>query len=118
MKEQAKVVTANRLIDGAVVYMTGTITDKALHDMGWSEDIKASVVATSQEQESIMLDQANTAVTNRLIVEPYLIPVSGKTPTALRATTLRERIRAQGPTIRLKDNRKPRPNPVTSEKNL
>ena len=114
MTEYPKVITANRLVDGAVVYMTGTVIDNILNDIGWSEDIKASVVATSEEQESMLLAQASTAVTNRLVVEPYLIPVSGKTPTALR-----ERIRAQGPTIRLKDNRKPRPNPAayTAEEN-
>ncbi len=109
MTEHPKIITANRLIDGAVVYMTGTIMADAMGNIGWSEDIKAAVAATSQEQESIMLAQANQAVADRLIVEPYMIPVSDKNHTAL---ALREQIRAQGPTIRLQDNRKPRPNPI------
>jgi hypothetical protein len=86
------VVTANRLQDGEVVYLTGN-NDWSL----WIEDAK---VAENKEEGQVLLDQARPFVEHCEIVEPYLMKVdaTGGRPQAI---SVRERIRAAGPSMRL-----------------
>ena len=83
-----QIVTANRLIDGIVVFQ-----DEA---GGWSEDFAR---AASHEDAAAALARAGEDVAASLIVDPYAIDVELRnghyTPKALR-----EAIRATGPTVR------------------
>ena len=84
-----KALTANRLADGGVVYLTA--------DGCWSEDLQHATTADA-EREQALLDCAQQAVTEGFVVEPYLFPVTvldGR----LRTASQRERIRAAGPTV-------------------
>jgi hypothetical protein len=87
----AKVITANDLRDGLVVFLD--------HDGGWTHDIALARVV----EDGADLDQANAYAKAqhdaRIVVEPYPIDVevTGGVPVPVR---LRERIRAEkGPTI-------------------
>lgn len=83
-----KVLTANRLGDGRVVY---------LGEQGWTSAIdEARLIATPDEASGAEAEGAR-AVTERMVVEPYLIDVETETGGVLPAR-LRERIRADGPT--------------------
>lgn len=83
-----KVLTANRLADGRVVY---------LGDGVWTSTIdEARLIATPDEAAGAEAEGAR-AVADRMVVEPYLIDVETETGGILPAR-LRERIRAEGPT--------------------
>jgi hypothetical protein len=92
-KEQPiQVVTANRLADGVVVYLSG--------DNEWSERIGDSRVASDKTAAEALLAQGERAVVERRVVAPYLIDVEA-TSQGLVPRAYRERIRALGPSIRL-----------------
>ncbi|MGF1640254.1 MAG: DUF2849 domain-containing protein [Rhodospirillales bacterium] len=84
------VVTANRLEDGAVIYLAG--------DGGWSERIGASRLAEGKEEGEAMLAEAERAIAERKVVAPYLIDVVVDGDD-VRPTRFRERIRAYGPPV-------------------
>ncbi|MER2606861.1 MAG: DUF2849 domain-containing protein [Siculibacillus sp.] len=83
-----QIVTANRLIDGRVVF----------RDLAgrWVEDFTAAVVVDAAAAAAVVAASA-ADVAARLIVEPYAVDViradGGLTPKAVR-----ERIRITGPT--------------------
>jgi hypothetical protein len=81
-------VTANRLRDGKVVYRT---------DDGWSPAL-ADARIVPESEAAALLAAATDEPKPQTVVTPYLIEavVEGGT---LRPVTLRERIRATGPTI-------------------
>lgn len=79
-----KVVTANRLRDGRVVYLAAD---------GWSEDIADA---------SLLSEEEARAVASPEVVEPYLIEVADGSRRPVRR---RERIRAAGPTVQTALNR-------------
>jgi hypothetical protein len=86
----SQVITANRLTDGIVVYVG--------HDGAWTGQLsEAKLFGSKAEAESGMLAAGDDAKRN-LVVEPCLIDVtdeaSGRQP-----LTLRESIRARGPTV-------------------
>jgi len=86
----AKVISANRLADGIVVY--------AGRDGSWSEQLsQAKIFASKAEAEAGLLVAQEDAKRN-LVVEPVVVEVT-EDPCGLRAVTLREIIRARGPTI-------------------
>ena len=81
-----KVITANRLDDGAVVYMTRD---------GWSSNIADAFVFPETDSEA-MLRLAAGDVTNNVVVDAYAIEITGKN----KPMGMREFIRAGGgPTI-------------------
>jgi hypothetical protein len=85
-----KVISANRLADGIVVY--------AGRDGSWAEQLsQANIFATKAEAEAGLLAAQNDAKRN-LVVEPVVVEVT-EDASGLRAVTLREIIRARGPTI-------------------
>lgn len=90
-KEKAalQAVTANRLRDGAVVFFTGT---------GWSTLLTESQTASSEAAAAQLLAAAEIDAKNAIVVGPYLFAVTDKSG-ELQAVTLRERIRAAGPTV-------------------
>ncbi len=85
-----KVISANRLADGTVVY--------AGRDGSWFERLsQAKIFASKAEAEAGLLVAQNDAKRN-LVVEPVVVEVT-EDAGGLRAVTLREAIRARGPTI-------------------
>jgi hypothetical protein len=86
-----QVLTANRLLDGEVVYL-------GAHD-GWVERLaEAHVLASSAEGEAA-LAKGVAAETERKVVHAYLFDVAGLGET-LKPVKMREVIRAAGPTVR------------------
>jgi len=84
-----EIVTANRLADGRTVYLA---------EAGWSESMEAAQVAGSAAAAEALLAVAARAAAENEVVAPYRIAVveeGGR----LRPATLRERIRAGGPTV-------------------
>ncbi|HUZ73357.1 MAG TPA: DUF2849 domain-containing protein [Stellaceae bacterium] len=89
MSDEARLVTANRLRDGVPVYFGPGRT--------WSRSIADAVVAGAGESESL-LAAASAGPAPLPVVAPYLIEaaVASGRPVPL---SLRERIRAFGPTV-------------------
>ncbi len=85
------VLTANRLRDGHVVYLT--------EDSAWSESISAAKRLLSDEEKARAEHQGEESVKAQQVVGAELILLTEKdeqnTPDKLR-----ERIRAIGPTVR------------------
>ena len=87
----AKVVTANRLRQGGVVYLDA--------QGGWSDSLRQARVAISEAEADRLLAHAERAVADRLVVIPYLIDVV-LVEGAVQPVGTREIIRASGgPTI-------------------
>lgn len=96
-EEIYQVITANRLREGVIVYMTkdGNVT-------GWTENIDYAYVAGEDEIEGL-LDIAKGYELSNAVVGTYAVEIAGsKVP-----LTARERIRADGPSIRYGDDAVP-----------
>ena len=78
-------VTANRLSDGAVVY---------LGPQGWTGNLADALLA---EDASVLLAQAETRPLRVVSVAPYAFEVSNG-PGGPRPVELKERVRNRGPT--------------------
>ncbi len=85
-----QVVTANRIGDGTVVYLTRV--------GGWSERIADGQVSRSDEQRDALMAVARATGEIPEVVEPYVIDVVEEAG-VVRPVRYREEIRAQGPTI-------------------
>jgi hypothetical protein len=83
-----QILTANRLADGAVVYLTAAGT--------WTTEIRQSVVAREEKAASALLARGQRDAESAVVVGPYLIAAleGAEGP---RAASLREQIRAAGP---------------------
>ena len=86
-----EVVTANRLDDGAVVYLTA--------EGDWSELIIDSRTLSNEGEREALLAEAAHAVARQEVVEPYVVAVKDDSGT-IRPTRIREQIRAEGPSVR------------------
>jgi len=86
-----KVISANRLGDGLVVYLAT--------DGSWAEWISGSVIALDEATADAMLAQARQAEQDRIVIDPYLIDVA-EVDGQVRPTKYREFIRATGPSVR------------------
>ena len=84
-----KIVTANRLSDGAVVYLSAD---------GWQTAIAHACVLSTPEAVEAGLADAVRAVANREIVDTAAIDITLEAAGAV-PVRLRERIRAFGPTV-------------------
>ncbi|MGO8843793.1 MAG: DUF2849 domain-containing protein [Methylocella sp.] len=85
-----QVISANRLIDGIVVY--------AGRDGAWADALGAAKIFTSKAEAEAALLLAQNDVKRNLVVDPCLVEVTEEAR-GVRAVTLRESIRARGPTI-------------------
>jgi len=83
-----QVFTANRLIDGVVVYLT--------EDGHWSPSVFLSSVISNDDGLELMALMAEAGVGQSIILNPYLIEVT-RDDGKLRPTSYRERLRAFGP---------------------
>lgn len=89
-QEPMQVITANRLDDGRVVYLTAT--------GGWSVALtEARLLADASDTEAA-LALATAAVARQEILDPYPIGIVTSESEPVPAS-LRERIRAFGPSI-------------------
>jgi hypothetical protein len=91
-KAGAQVMTAYRLEDGHVIYLTG--------DGVWSEWIEDARIATTKEQADALTAAAKAEeATANTIFETYLVDVVLNESGRPWPVTMREVMRAQGPTI-------------------
>lgn len=90
MSETGKVATANRLSDGAVVFLT--------HAGRWSEEIDGSSVADNADAAADLTEAARHAEAVNHVTGGYLIDVE-RSEGRVRPLHIRERIRATGPTV-------------------
>lgn len=86
-----KVLTANRLLDGEVVYLAQGDT--------WVEDLASARVVEDNDGEIALTQAGQAAIKARLVVGAYLMPVTVEGGKVLPAS-VRERIRAAGPSNR------------------
>ena len=84
------VLTANRLHDGIVVFLTA--------DGRWVESIEAAVVARSPDGARALQEQGVRDAAANLVVEPYLAEVA-EAAGRLVPSRMRERVRVDGPSI-------------------
>jgi len=85
-----QMITANRLSDGAVVFLAS--------GGRWVERFESGRLANSEAEAAALQQIAEAAVTCAEVVAPYLIEV-GEIDGRLQASRYRERIRAHGPSI-------------------
>lgn len=96
-EEIYQVITANRLRDGLIVYLT---KDDSV--TGWTETIGYAHIAGEDEIEAL-LATAKTYEDSNVVVGTYAVEIAGsKVP-----LTARERIRAAGPSVRYGDDAVP-----------
>ncbi|RJF86705.1 DUF2849 domain-containing protein [Oleomonas cavernae] len=86
-----KVLTANRLLDGEVVYLA--------EGDAWAEDLASARVVSDDDGEVALTAAGAAAIKARLVVGAYLMPVTVEGGRILPAS-VRERIRAAGPSNR------------------
>lgn len=90
MSREGRVVTANRLTDGIVVYYTD--------DGSWSARLAESRIVADNDHGADILAAAERSVAERIVVDPYLIDVVAN-DAGVRPKRYREVIRAGGPTV-------------------
>jgi hypothetical protein len=85
-----EIVTANRLIDGAVVYLTA--------EGGWSERFADAAVAADEAAAKALVATGEAAVAAQLVVGLYCAEVELENGRPV-PVDMKERIRARGPSI-------------------
>ena len=85
-----QMITANRLSDGAVVFLAS--------GGRWVERFESGRLANNEAEAAALQQIAEAAVTCAEVVAPYLIEV-GEIDGRLQPSRYRERIRADGPSI-------------------
>ena len=82
-----KVITANHLLEGDVIYYRG--------DGTWSRDLNEAIVAGSEEQGETLLVEASSRPEE--VVGPYLADVELQDDGVILPTHFREAFRTRGP---------------------
>ncbi len=88
--KSSQIITANRLLDGRVVFFTASGQ--------WDGNVDEAEVFPDPAAAEGAIERAQAAVAIGEIVDPYAIAVSAEDG-RVTPTILRERIRAEGPTI-------------------
>jgi hypothetical protein len=86
-----QVVTGNRVTDGVVVYLAAA--------GGWTERLDEARVVEGAEALEAAVAAGKAAEAKQIVVEAYPIDVA-RGPSGLKALRLREKIRAEGPSVR------------------
>ena len=86
-----QVLTANRLLDGEVVYLAA--------DGAWVEDLDAAAILATKAEGEAALAKGLHAEENQQVVHAYVFDVVNAVA-PLRPVKQREIIRAAGPTVR------------------
>lgn len=84
------IMTANDLLDGQVVFLSGD---------GWTANPAEALVAEDEASADAMQARAKAEFAANRIVEPYLVEVTREADGPLCARHFREAIRLKGPTI-------------------
>jgi len=92
IEEKGQVMTANRLRDGDVVFLTRSGT--------WSETIDEAVLAQEPLAIAALESRAADDVVKTLVTGQYLFAAT-RVDGRIRADHIRERIRTLGPSVRL-----------------
>ena len=88
-----RVITANRLLDGAVVWRDAA--------GGWVNRIDQAAASDSDETVTRMMESAQDDEAAGIVIGPYEVEIEdGAESGTVLPAHLRERIRAGGPTIR------------------
>jgi len=101
----SQVISANRLTDGIVVFYQGPSK--------WAEFIDQALVLTRPEDVEAALLHAAKDVKANVIVDPYAFDVTIQHE-RITPTHLREKIRAQGPTVHLDHGKQAQSHGMTS----
>ena len=83
-------ITANRLIDGAVVYLSA--------EGAWVPSIASAALAESEDAAAGLTAAGERAIAERAVVAPYLIEIE-RGPDGIRPKRHREQLRALGPSV-------------------
>lgn len=86
-------VTANRLSDGEVVYLTA--------DNSWTEIFAEAEIADGPDASEALLARALADGYEKHVLEPYLFETTEDAGAGFSPVSVREIIRAKGPTVRL-----------------
>lgn len=89
-----QVVTANRLRDGAIVWMN--------RETGWVTAIEDATVARGDEIDEL-IERSEADVAANMVVEVYPVEITG----AHEPLSAREKVRAAGPSIRFGEDAVP-----------
>jgi len=84
-------ITGNATADGAPIYLQT--------NGRWTRRLAEGLAVSSEEQRDRLLAEAKAA--ERIVCDAYVIDVRQGARGQLEATSLRERIRAEGPTLTL-----------------
>jgi hypothetical protein len=87
-----QMVTANRLTDGAVVFLA--------EGGQWVESVGQGRLADDEAAAAALLQAGEAAVARAEVVGPYLIEIAIQDDGRPVPTRYRERIRADGPSVR------------------
>ena len=87
-----KLITANRLIDGEVVWFS--------NQNSWVNDLNKAKVIENAEELAKAFQVAEEAVADQQIIEPYAVNVQ-RVDGIIKPTSMKEKIRAHGPSIQL-----------------
>ena len=93
-----QVLTANRLSDGMVVFLSG--------DGTWQSEIDSADIARTEEGAGALEARAAVFVRTNEIVDPYLIAVE-ESSAGLAPVAFRERRRIAGPSVQAVFNTQP-----------
>lgn len=85
------VLTASDLLDGDVLFFTGS---------GWSRDLSESLVAVDEEKAVRLESELAAVEANGVPVAAYLMTVAVRADSRIVPDHVRERIRSRGPSIR------------------
>jgi hypothetical protein len=85
-----QMLTANRLVDGDVVYWRAG---------GWVEAFGDADVFSAEAEAEAALEAAQESVAGNVVVNPYLFDVRAEA-NSVQPVTEREIVRAGGPTVR------------------
>ena len=85
------VLTANRLSDGAVVFLD--------FDGVWVESLRGAVVARSPDEVRALESRGAFDAARNIVVEPYLVEMHEAADGSLTPVRFRERVRLGGPSI-------------------
>jgi hypothetical protein len=90
--QEALIMSANTLLDGAVVYYA--------EGGGWTAQLADALVARSGEEAAALEAARAAAETSGAVVEPEVVPVGTDADGRIVPSHYREKIRALGPTVR------------------
>ena len=90
--EKGKILTANRLNDGEVVFLT--------HSGQWSDNIDGAVLATEPQAQAALEVRGKEQERVNVVTGVYLFDAERRDGHVF-ATHIKERIRSLGPTVRI-----------------